>query len=297
MNLNYELYKVFYYVSKHLSFSKAAKDLYISQSAVSQSIKILEEKTNTKLFTRHTKKVFLTTEGKQLFHHIEKAMYHINLGEKTIEQLHTLGKGEVHIGVSDTICKYYLLPFLKAFHIVYPDIKIKITNRPSPVCVLLVQNGEVDLSIVNLSQESNYENLYVHTLKETKDIFIASKTFENLKDKNISIKELKNYPLLLLEKNSTTRISFESFIKEHGVDLYPEFELGSMDLLIELSKIGLGIALVMEGAAKEAIKKEEVFAVTIQEPLPIRSIGMLSHKNIPQSIAVKKFIDLLYQKS
>lgn len=295
MNINFELYKIFYFVGKNLSFSQAAQQLYVSQSAISQSIKLLEEKLESKLFFRHTKQVKLTPEGALLFKHIEQAYNFIKSGEKGIHEIHSLKQGEVHIGASDTICKYYLLPYLKQFHQIYPDIKIHITNRPSPVCVQLLKKGSVDLSVVNLIPDAIYQNMSVREVKKTQDVFIAGKPFFHLQKKEIPLKALEAYPLLMLEKNSTTRRFFEDFIKRHHVSITPEFELGSIDLLINLTKIGLGISFVMMDAIEKELRQNEVFILNIKEKLPQRSIGVLTNNNIPVSIAAQKFMDLLYE--
>ena len=116
MDINYELYKVFYYVAVSLSFSEASKQLFISQSAVSQSIKVLEKKLGITLFIRSTKKVQLTPEGETLLRHIEPAINLIQRGEAQVMESSTLGGGQLRIGASDTICRYYLVPYLQNFH-------------------------------------------------------------------------------------------------------------------------------------------------------------------------------------
>ena len=121
MDINYELYKVFYYVAISLSFSDASKQLFISQSAVSQSVKVLEKKLGITLFIRSTKRVQLTPEGETLLRHIEPAMNLIKRGEAQIMEASNLGGGQLRIGASDTICRYYLVPFLNKFHKTYPD--------------------------------------------------------------------------------------------------------------------------------------------------------------------------------
>lgn len=293
MEINFELYKVFYFVGKYLSFSKAANNLYISQSAVSQSIKLLEEKLDSKLFFRHTKEVKFTVEGELLFKHIEQAFNFIKSGERSVGEIHSLKSGEVKIGASDTICKYYLIPFLKKFHEIYPDIKIRIINRPSPICTELLKKGSVDISVINLPHESIHKNMHFRQIKKIQDVFIAGNNFKQIKNKELSLKELENYPLLLLEKNSTTRNFLDAFLKKHNVDITPEFELGSIDLLIELTKIGLGISYVMLDAVQDALETEKVFILNIKEKPLQRSIGVIHNINIPIPIAAQKFIDLL----
>ena len=149
MDINYELYKVFFYVAQSLSFSEASKHLYISQSAVSQSIKTLERKLGQPLFIRSTKKVQLTPAGQLLLKHVEPAMNLIRRGENQLFDSQGLGLGQLHIGASDTICRYFLVPYFRKFHQQYPNVPIKVTNATSLNCVDLLEQGKVDLIITN----------------------------------------------------------------------------------------------------------------------------------------------------
>ncbi|MFZ5966879.1 MAG: LysR family transcriptional regulator [Bacillota bacterium] len=293
MDISFDLYKIFYYVAKELSFSQAADQLYISQSAVSQSIKALEDKLNCKLFYRHTKQVRLTQEGEMLFQHIEQAFHFIKRGERTIEEIHSLEVGEVRIGASDTICKYYLLPYFERFHRLYPHIKMHVTNRTSPVCIELLKKGSIDVAVVNLPQGFHDKMIEIQDKRTVQDVFIAGDRFHSLKDKTITLQELSNYPLLLLEKNSTTRPFFDGYTKENNVHIAPEIELGSIDLLVELTKIGLGISFVVQEVAEESLKRNEIFLVQVHEKIPSRDLGIITNSSIPIPIAARKFIELL----
>ena len=171
MDINYELYKVFYYVATSLSFSEASKQLYISQSAVSQSVKTLEKRLNQNLFIRSTKKVRLTPEGEILLRHIEPAINLIQRGENQIIEANSLGGGQLRIGATDTICRYFLVPFLKEFHKLYPNVHIKVTNQTSPGCVDLLENGQVDFIVTNYPNSRIGNTSRVHTIKKFADVF------------------------------------------------------------------------------------------------------------------------------
>ncbi|MGE5633256.1 MAG: LysR family transcriptional regulator [Caulobacteraceae bacterium] len=296
MDINFELYKVFYYVSKTLSFSEASEQLYITQSAVSQSVKLLEEKLQCQLFFRNTKRVKLTKEGEVLFKHIEQAFNFIKSGERILEEMHSLEQGEIRIGASDTISKYYLMPFIRTFTKTYPHIKIHLTNRTSPKCIELLRNGSVDLSVINIPERCNYNNITVKRTKTIKDVFIANDNFKELKGRKVSLKELEAYPLLVLEKNSTTREFFDSLMEKHNVSVKPEIELGSIDILIEMAKIGLGITFVPDESIKDELDKDDIFVIDIKEEIPERSLGFLIHSNIPLPLAASKFVELLESK-
>ena len=295
MALNYELYKVFYQVAKHLSFSNAAEKLFISQSAVSQNIKNLEEELQIKLFIRSTKNVQLTEAGKTLFEHIEPAFNLIDNGEKVIKEINALKKGEVHIGANDTISKDYLLPYLNKFHQLYPDIQIKITNRTSSTCIDLLLQNKVDFIISNLPNPKITKKMNVDEIFSFNDIFIANKEFKELANNITTLKKLKEYPLLMLESKTTTRQFFENTLNKAGIEIEAAVELGSVDLLIEMTKIGLGISLIPEYSLK--LKDQGLFEVKTKEKLPTRKLAVVKMKNIPLSKAAEKFLQIIKNKT
>ena len=208
MDINYELYKVFYYVATSLSFSEASKQLFISQSAVSQSIKTLEKKLDQPLFIRSTKKVQLTPAGKVLLKHIEPAMNLIQRGESQLLDSGSLGLGQLHIGASDTICRYFLVPYLKQFHKKFPNVQ-----------------GKVDLIVTNFPN-SNLNHSYIQkTVCNFTDVFIANPAYFNLKQQEIPFEELKQYPILMLDRKSTTSQFLHNLFLQHQLELIPQIEL------------------------------------------------------------------------
>lgn len=290
MALNYELYKVFYQVAANLSFSQAAAELFISQSAVSQNIKNLEKELKTKLFIRSTKNVQLTKTGQLLFEHIEPAVNLIRAAEKSIREIKALKRGEIHLGVNDTISKYFLLPYLNKFHQLYPEIQIQITNRTSSRCIELLKQNQVDLIISNLPNPKIKKEMESREIYSFKDIFIASAEFKELKNKEITLKKLQNYPLLMLEDKTTTRRFLEKEFKKEKIAIKAAVELGSVDLLIEMAKIGLGIAFVPEYSLK--LDQENLFQLQLKKQLPARKLAVVRNKNIPLSNAAAEFLKL-----
>lgn len=291
MDINYELYKVFYHVASTLSFSEASKQLFISQSAVSQSIKVLEKKLNQTLFIRSTKRVQLTPEGEILLKHIEPAMNLIKKGENQLLEANTLNGGQLRIGASDTICRYFLVPFLNEFHKMYPNIHIKVTNRTSIECARLLDNGQVDFIITNYPNSglSNTQNIQV--IHDFSDVFVANETHFPLKDRMITLKELQSYPILMLDRKSTTSEFLHSMFQKHQLDLVPEIELSSNDLLIDLAKIGLGIAFVPDFCIPQ--QEENFFILNLEETLPKRQLVVVHNETLPISQAARQFIELL----
>ena len=288
MDINYELDKVFYYVATTLSFSEAAGQLYISQSAVSQSIKTLEKKLNQTLFIRSTKKVQLTPEGEILLRHVEPAMNLIKRGEAHLLDASS-GGGQLRIGASDTICRYFLVPYLEKFHKAFPGAHIKVTNATSIKCVELLDTNQVDLIVINAPNAYLGNLSTVKKIQTFKDVFVANEAFAELKGKKLSLKDLLEYPILMLERKSTTSEFLHSLFQQHQLDLVPEIELCSNDLLLDLAEIGLGIAFVPDYCLPH--KKKNLFIVDTKEKLPERELVIAYNNHIPVSKAAQEFLN------
>lgn len=291
MDINYELYKVFYYVAVSLSFSEASKQLFISQSAVSQSIKTLEKKLGISLFIRSTKRVQLTPEGETLLRHVEPAMNLIKRGENQLMEASNLGGGQLRIGASDTICRYFLVPFLNQFHKTHPTVHIKVTNQTSTKCVNLLEMGQVDLIVTNYPNSHLNHGEQVREIHTFKDCFIASSSYyKELEGKKLHLKDLLPYPIMMLDRKSTTSEFLHNLFQQHQLDLVPEIELGSNDLLIDLARIGLGIAFVPDYCMPG---DGDLFSLDIAEELPCRKLVISHNPQLPLTIAAKEFLDIL----
>lgn len=291
MDINYELYKVFYHVAATLSFSEASKQLFISQSAVSQSIKVLEKKLNQTLFIRSTKKVQLTPEGEILLKHVEPAINLIQKGENQLLEANTLNGGQLRIGASDTICRYYLIPYLNRFHKAYPNVHIKVTNQTSIECAHLLENGQVDFIITNYPNSGLSNSQNVRVINEFHDVFVANQEYFPLKGETVSLQKLQTYPILMLDRKSTTSEFLHHMFQREQLDLVPEIELSSNDLLIDLSRIGLGIAFVPDFCIPENDK--DLFIVKLTEKMPARQMIVAYNESLPVSQASKQFIDMM----
>ena len=291
MDINYELYKVFYHVAATLSFSEASKQLFISQSAVSQSIKVLEKKLNQTLFIRSTKKVQLTPEGEILLKHVEPAINLIQKGENQLLEANTLNGGQLRIGASDTICRYYLIPYLNRFHKAYPNVHIKVTNQTSIECAHLLENGQVDFIITNYPNSGLSNSQNARVINEFHDVFVANQEYFPLKGETVSLQKLQTYPILMLDRKSTTSEFLHHMFQREQLDLVPEIELSSNDLLIDLARIGLGIAFVPDFCIPENDK--DLFIVKLTEKMPARQMIVAYNESLPVSQASKQFMDMM----
>ena len=279
MDINLELYRVFYYVATTLSFSEASKLLFISQSAVSQSVKTLEQKLNHTLFIRSTKKVSLTPEGELLLQHVTPALSLLSNGEALLAGDAGLS-GQLRIAASDTICRYFLIKYLKRFHKEYPDVRIRIINSSSLGCVDLLENGQADLIVCNSPNSRLRSQKNIQVLREFEDIFVANPAYFPVTSEKLTPAQLLSYPILMLSPQTTTseylRMNFASL----GFKLMPEVELNSNDLLMDLAQIGLGIACVPDYMFK---KQKNLERVSLSAPLAPRQMILVHSDNLPQT--------------
>lgn len=291
MKESLELYRVFYAVAKHGSFSKAASSLYISQPAVSQAIRQLEQAKETTLFARNARGASLTAEGRVLFGYVESALNLLETGEDKLHKMQSLRDGELRIGAGDTITRHFLLPFIERFHNEYPLIDLQIRNRTSTVLMEQLVEGKFDLAIVNLPLQK--DGVEIIPCGEIHDIFVSNKSSLGKNAKTISWERLANEPLIMLEEKSNSRRYVQEKFFRKGIELHPDIELGAYELLLDLAKIGLGTACVIEEFSQKELESKEVQKVPIKPELPSREIGVCYLSSIPLSPAAKTFLDML----
>ncbi|MDQ0062660.1 LysR family transcriptional regulator [Paenibacillus harenae] len=291
MDINLEWYRVFYWIAKSGSLTAAAEQLHITQPAVSHTVKQLEDKMGGALFFRTSKGVKLTAEGDVLLRYIEQAFHSISNGEKAIAEMNNLNSGEIHIGASDTLCNHYLLTYLEQFHEQHPSIRIHVTNRTTPETLALLKQGKIDFGIVG-SPSSDKQIHYLRTAL-VHDCLVGSKKYAHLARTPIALDNIRHYPLLMLENGASTRAYIDEYAASSGIKLMPEFELGSIDLLVQFALRGFGLAFVIREFVQERLHKGELIELTLNPPLPDRSIGVATLHGVPLSAASKAFLALL----
>ncbi|MGO3733477.1 MAG: LysR family transcriptional regulator [Vagococcus sp.] len=286
-----DLYKTFSEVAKSNSFSKAARNLYLTQPAVSQSISQLEDELDMRLFNRTPKGVSLTQEGKLLYDYVHSALTLIDSGEKKIQEFKSLTAGTISIGVGDTISRYFLLPYLETFHHLYPEIKFKLVNGTTSELCNILKTGEIDVAICNFPIDD--PKLTLIPCKEVQDTFVYGKKYEKDFVSPISLETLSSYPLICLDQHSISRLFMDEFMSTHHVTMSPEFELGAHDLLLDFAKINLGIACVTKEFSTSYLESGTLKEVKLTETIPKRAIGICYLKSVPLSLAATKFVELI----
>ncbi len=293
MNIDYELYRIFYIVAKNGNITRSSKELLISEPAVSKSIKNLEGYLGAPLFTRTKKGVNLTTEGITLYEYISKGIEYFKSGEAKFNELINLESGTIRIGINTTLTKEFLMPYLETFHKLYPNINIEIRTNLTSELKSMLKDGLIDMHILNLTNEETKNDFNIIKCKTITDCFVSNKP---IKEK-ISIKDLNNYPLILQDKNSNTRKFLDDFTNKYEITLKPKIEIGSYYLVSEFSRIGLGIGYVTKNYIKNNLDNKELFIVPIKEKIPSREIGILLNKNTTPNFSTKELIKIITQNT
>ena len=291
MNIDLELYRVFYVVAKNKHMTKASEELHISQPAISQSIKKLEDALGGTLFLRSNKGMELTEEGKMFYEYVKGALELINNAENEFTSFKDLSKGEIKIGCSTTLTKLILLDALKDFNKDYPNININITNDLTSNLINNLKLGKLDFVIFN---ESNIKetNLNLEKIKELKQGFIYNPEF--YKDEVNNFEELNKLPLLLQKEESNSRKLLDHITLQNSVKLKPKMEVVSQELITEFVNIGLGVGFVSIDLALR--NHNNIKELKINKKIPNINVYLATNKSISLTFASKTFIKYLKNK-
>lgn len=289
---NLELYKVFYLAAKTGSFTKAAQALYITQPSVSHAVKQLEDNFGSALFERTPKGVKLTNEGEVLFAYIEQAFAYIVMAEERMQSIKNLNSGDIRIGGSDSLFKHYLLPHIETFRQQHGSINFHLTHGTTPEIIALLKEGAIDFGVVRLPISD--AQLEVRGSISLQECFVAGPRYSELRGVTLSLQEMLEYPLILFSRNSRARTAVTGLFEEYGLLLVPEIEVGSVDLLIEFARKGLGISYVTKQFVSKELENGELFEVLTDISLPPSRAGMISLKNMPLSNAARTFLEQIF---
>lgn len=291
MNQNLSSYRIFYAVANAGNISKAAKELYISQPAISKSIQKLEDSVGVRLFDRSSRGVTLTSEGELLYSHVKSAFETLSLGEEKLRRSIALGVGHLSIGVSSTLCKYILLPYLKDFIKKYPHINISISCHSTNQTLALLEDGKLDVGLIG--KPENSKNIDFYCLREIEDIFVATDDYLHiLKLRGIESDQiLQNSTLMLLDKENMTRQYIDDYFQSNHITIQDTIEVSNMDLLIEMSKISLGVGCVIRDFVKEELESGILKEIPLGIPIHKREIGFAYNQNVRVSNSLEHFIE------
>lgn len=294
MKTNLDLYKTFYYVAKNQSITGASNELMVSQPAVSKAIKVLERDLNTTLFNRNKDGVSLNNSGELLYNKIKKAMELITSAEEDVASLNNMEQGTINIGAGNTIMQRYLMPYIRKFHELYPNINVIVHTVVTPELIKKAQVGLVDLVFTHLPNDIP-SNFKIINLKKLHDILVVNKDSE-YKDKTITKKDLSKLPLVLLPFDASNRKNFNKFCLSNNIVIHPLMEIGN-DLIIEdCAKSGLGVGLVVKEYVQSQLDNEELFELNTTFNMQEKNLVCLVESNRTNNTIVNNFIELLKEK-
>jgi len=288
MNINFELYKIFYVVGMTKSFTKAGEYLMISQPAVSQGVQNLECALNTTLFIRTKKGVILTSEGEELYKYIKEGMNYFINGTNKINELKNLDSGVIRIGASTTLTENFLMKYITKFHRLHPNIEIKIINNLTDNLLKDLRNGNIDIVIGSKSFKENKDLKFNH-LFDTEYIFVSNNNYD------FSNKDILNEKLILQTSPSILRSAFDEYLKNNSLTANISMEVVSHKLVVEMVKSGLGIGLVVKEYVKNELDDKELYEINLEINMGKREVGYILKDNFIATYAVKEFIRIIKQ--
>lgn len=296
MNVNLEYYRIFYYVAKYGNFTKAARALNNSQPNITRAMNCLESEVNCTLFVRTNRGVYLTPEGERLYTRVSVAMKQFQLAEEELSDSAGLEYGSISIGATETALNIYLLDRLKKFHMSYPGVKIKIMNHSTPQAIRSLKSGEIDFAIVTtpLDMEGSMNEV---ELSEFREMLVGGRSFADLENRKLSLKDLKDYPFISLGTDTATYHFYDQLFLSYGAELVADTEAATTDQILSLVKNELGLAFLPESMAEEAIRKQEIVPIRLNESIPNRFVSMVYDSGRPMSAAAQKLKKLLVEES
>lgn len=286
-----ELYRVFYTVAKCGSLTRAAEELFISQPAVSQAIKQLESQFGITLFNRTHRGMELSVHGKMIFRQVEEALGLLDEAENKLLELNTTATGMIRIGATDAIFSNLLAEKIVQYNRKYPGVKIDLITGTTPETVAQLKENKCDIGFLNLPVDDKDIN-FTRTVSHLSDVFVAGEKYSELRDKHLSLSDLQEYPLLMIESNTVARQALATFTQTIGIQLNPDIEVENWDLMLKFARAGMGIGCVPREYARSFLDSGELFEVDVKPSLPVRGVGLALPRNIPVPFALKEFIAL-----
>lgn len=292
LDCNLEYYRSFYYVARLHSITKAADALFLSQPAITRSIKLLESHLGCRLFVRTSKGMQLTHEGDVLFTHVSKAFDSLIAGEHELAVASSFGDGKLEIGATETALHHFLLPKIEAFRNIRPNVYIHVTGSSTPETLRMIREGSADLAVA-VSPVAPVEGITCKRLQSFHDIFIAGDKYSDLKNRSLSAQEISNYSITTVEKGTSARSHIDKWFEEQGIIFNPAFSVRTTTAVLPFVERNLSIGIVPSMFADSLIEQDKVFRVEMTKPIPPRDI-LLMHKDSPNMpVICREFVEYL----
>lgn len=290
--VNFDYYRIFYYVCQYKSFTRAAEILNNNQPNITRYMNLLEQELNCRLFVRTHRGISLTPEGQRLYEHVSAACEQLFLGEKELEQDRGLESGLVSIGASETALRLLLLDKLEVFHRNYPHVRLRISNHSTPQAVSALESGLVDLAVVT-SPLSIKKGLQKVSLLPFREILLGGPKYKETASEAKALGDLQDFPFISLGSGTSTRELYIQYFLRHGLPFRPDMEAATTDQILPMIQHNLGIGFYPEALAQKALAQGEAVTFYLKEPVPEREVCLVLDPKRPRSIAAQKLIDTL----
>lgn len=292
MNISYDSYRIFYYVAKYQNFTQAADRLMNSQPNVTRAIKNLEGALGCRLFLRSNRGVRLTPEGEKLYAHVAPAVEHIQAGEEAVAADQSLQSGIVTIAASEIALRCCLLPVLGEYRRNYPGVRIRVSNHSTSQAVAALRDGLADFAVVTAA-DGLPKGLSQRRVKDIQEVPVCGEAFSFLKGRVLSLEELIQYPLIGLGPDTVSFRFFSRFFSRRQLPFRLDIETAAADQILPFVREGLGIGFVPEEFLQEQPSSAPVQVLSLEEPIPKRSILLLNRERQALSAAARKLNQMM----
>jgi len=288
MDINFEYYKVFYYVARYGNLTRAAAALGSNQPNVTRVMKLLEAQLNCRLLVREPRGISLTGEGERLYAHVEAAYEHLMRGQEEIGRQDAADSGVAEIGATETALHLFLLEAMRDFRMEYPRIRIKVHNRSTPEIIREFSSGRLDFAVITMPFEMP-DSFHCETVCDFREILVGGTEYKYLSREKIRLEELRECPWIGLGKGTATYELYRQFFAGYGVELELDMEVATSDLLLPLIEKNLGIGFVAESLALPLLKRKALVQIPVDCEMPVRSVQLVSEKGRVRSGAADVF--------
>lgn len=292
MQISYDHYRIFYYVARYHSITAAAKALMSNQPNVTRTIKTMEKNLGCTLFVRSRNGTTLTVEGERLYEHVKVAFEQLEAGERELSVENSLQNSVISVGMSEVALHCVMLPVLEKYHRMYPGVRIRLRNHTTLRALAALKKGTVDFAVTTVSGEENSDFSYKH-IKTIKDIAVYNPDFFRLPKDGLTLKEIVDYPLISLGKQTGTYEFYSRIFESEGLNYESDIEVETADQIIPLVKAGLGIGLVPKVFYEKDSEKNRLAVLKIKEKIPERSVCFVKRKNERLGAAAEELERLL----
>lgn len=286
MSINYEYYRIFYYVAKHRNLTQAAAALMSNQPNITRTIRNLENELGCTLFIRSNRGVSLTPEGEKLYAHVRIAVEQLETGEELLSMDKTLQRGVISIGASEVALQCFLLPVLKEYHRRYPGVRMRIFNQPTPEPIQALKNGSVDIAVAT-TPTGDTQSLQVQKIKDYREVAVCGAALAKLAERSLSLGELAEYSIISPGPRTKTHELYCDWFARNGLSFAPDIEVATAAQILPMVRNNLGIGFVPE----DFLTEEDgggIFCLNLKEAAPVRSVCYLKRRDQSLSIAARE---------